>query len=66
MAAGSGGKQLTVTLSGGLGINDIVVDARYSRIWRLSPIMNVAEEFYLVAEVQGYHSGRSSDTSVRN
>ncbi len=53
MAAGSGGKQLTVTLSGGLGISDIVVDARYSAFGGYHLIMNVAEEFYLVAEVQG-------------
>ncbi len=53
MAAGSGGEQLTVTLSGGLGISDIDVDAKYSAFGGYHLIMNVAEEFYLVAEVQG-------------
>ncbi len=52
-AGGSGGKQLTVTLSGGLGISDIEVDAKYSAFGGYHMIMNVAEEFYLVAEVQG-------------
>lgn len=52
-AAGSGGKQVTITLSGGLGISDITVDAKYSAFDGYHLIMNVAEEFYLIAEVQG-------------
>ncbi len=52
-AAGSGGTQLTVTLSGGLGISNINVNAKYSAFGGYHLIMDVAEEFYLVAEVQG-------------
>lgn len=52
-AAGSGGTQLTVRLSGGLGISNINVNARYSAFGGYHLIMNVAEEFYLIAEVQG-------------
>ena len=52
-ASGSGGRQLTVTLSGGLGISSIDVDAKYSAFGGYHLIMTTAEEFYLVAEVQG-------------
>ncbi|MEL7607991.1 MAG: hypothetical protein AAGU74_00635 [Bacillota bacterium] len=53
VATGSGGKKLTIRLSGGLGISNINVDARYSAFKGYHLIMDVAEEFYLVAEVQG-------------
>ncbi len=53
LQATSGGKTLTIRLSGGLGISNIGVDAKYSAFKGYHLIMDVAEEFYLVAEIQG-------------
>ena len=49
---GSGGKKLTIRLSGGLGVSKINVNAKYSAFGGYHLILNAAEEFYLVAEVQ--------------